>query len=73
MPDSLTMYRDGTYLQVTAGTWDLSDAPFKAAEVLQALKKHRIQPSSVCDIGCGAGGVLREMQQALPPNVHFTG
>jgi SAM-dependent methyltransferase len=73
MPDPLAMYRDGTYLQVTAGTWDLSDAPFKAGEVLQALKKHKIQPSSVCDIGCGAGGVLREMQQALPPNVHFTG
>ena len=73
MPDALDQYRDGTYLQVTAGTWDLSDAPFKAGEVLQMLKKHKIQPASVCDIGCGAGGVLREMQQALPKEVRFTG
>jgi cyclopropane fatty-acyl-phospholipid synthase-like methyltransferase len=73
MPDALTMYRDGRYLEVTGGTWDLCDSPFKAAEVLRMLSKHNIQPSTVCDIGCGAGGVLREMQQALPPNVQFTG
>jgi ubiquinone/menaquinone biosynthesis C-methylase UbiE len=73
MPDALTMYRDGTYLKVTNGTWDLSDAPFKVAQVLRALREHNIQPDSVCDIGCGAGGVLHGLQGALPPQVRLTG
>jgi SAM-dependent methyltransferase len=73
MPDALSMYRDGTYLKVTGGTWDIGDAPFKAAEVLRALRKQDIQPESVCDIGCGAGGVLHQLQLALPPQVQFTG
>ena len=73
MPDPLALYQSDKYLEVTGGTWDLHDAPFKANEVRQMLSKHNIQPSSVCDIGCGAGGVLRELQLALPKDVQFTG
>ncbi len=67
------MYQDGSYLERTGGAWDLTDAPIKAAEVLRMLAKNNLQPASICDIGCGAGGVLHELQLALPPAVHFTG
>jgi len=73
MPDAVSMYRDGTYLKVTAGEWDLSDSPFKAAEVLRMITKHDLRPASVCDIGCGAGGILNCLQKGLAPEVRFTG
>ena len=73
MPDALSMYRDGSYLEVTGGTWDIGDAPIKAASVLEGLRKQNIQPNTVCDIGCSAGGVLHELQLALPPHIQFTG
>ena len=27
------------------------------------LQKHHLQPKSICDVGCGAGGVLTILQQ----------
>jgi SAM-dependent methyltransferase len=38
------------------------------------IKKHPDLPlSSVCEIGCGAGGVLAELQRLLPETTSFTG
>lgn len=31
------------------------------------------RPRTVCEIGCGAGGILSELQEALPENTEFTG
>lgn len=73
MPDALTRYQDGTYLDATSGDWDLSDAAFKSREVLLMLEKHNIRPASLCDIGCGAGGILHELQLVLPSTTRFTG
>jgi 2-polyprenyl-3-methyl-5-hydroxy-6-metoxy-1,4-benzoquinol methylase len=53
-------YRDGTYLESNP-TWGVEDAPWKAAQVLRMLKKHALRPSSICDVGCGAGHVLNEL------------
>jgi len=45
----------------------LEDAPFKAQWVLKLLARHpELQPASVCEIGCGAGGILAELSGALP-------
>jgi cyclopropane fatty-acyl-phospholipid synthase-like methyltransferase len=73
MPDAASMYQDGSYVNQAGGLWHLEDANFKATEVLRMIAKHKLSLSTVCDIGCGAGGVLREMYQALPPSVQFTG
>ena len=72
MPDAVKMYQDGSYVNRT-GNWHLGDASFKANEVLRMIAKHQLQPKSICDIGCGAGGVLHGVQQALPSGVKLTG
>jgi SAM-dependent methyltransferase len=68
------IYKDGTYLEMSGGTWHVEQAPFKAKEILRFLARHgEIQPNSVCEIGCGAGGILAELQKLLPDHVTFTG
>jgi SAM-dependent methyltransferase len=68
------LYTDGSYLEKTGGTWHLEDAPFKAKQVLRMLALHpEVQPNTICEIGCGAGGILSELQKLLPSNTTFTG
>jgi SAM-dependent methyltransferase len=73
MPSARTMYQDGSYLQRTGGTWDLGDSPFKSGQVVRMFGRNNLRPSSICDIGCGAGGVLAELQKVLPSHVELTG
>jgi SAM-dependent methyltransferase len=69
-----SIYTDGSYLETTGGTWHLEDSPLKAQHIVRLLARHPgIQPDSVCEIGCGAGGILGELQKLLPGHVAFTG
>jgi SAM-dependent methyltransferase len=74
MEENRSQYSDGVYLEKTGGKWHLEDAPFKAHWVLKMLARHpEIEPKSVCDIGCGSGGVLAELLKVLPESVLFKG
>ena len=67
-------YTDGTYLDRTGGTWHLEDASFKASQILRMLGRHpEIPVKTVCDVGAGAGGVLHELQCALPGDSTLVG
>jgi SAM-dependent methyltransferase len=68
------IYEDGTYLQKTGGTWHAEDSPFKARSIAKMLARHPDIPvSSVCEIGCGAGAIIGELQKTLANSVVFTG
>jgi len=69
---SLDAYKDGSYLQKHP-TWHVEESPFKVKYILQLLRKHSLQPCSVCEAGCGVGEVLRLLQLELPPATEFTG
>lgn len=47
-------------------TWDLKDTPWKAGIVAAALARNGIQPSSICEVGCGSGGCLAELRAIYP-------
>jgi cyclopropane fatty-acyl-phospholipid synthase-like methyltransferase len=71
---SETIYTDGAYLAKTGGTWHLEDSTFKAQQITRMLRRHpEFRPGTVCEIGCGAGGILSELQKSLPSDVDFTG
>lgn len=46
--------------------WDSGDAPWKAALVADILQRNKIQPHTLVEVGCGAGGVLAALRQAYP-------
>jgi SAM-dependent methyltransferase len=65
-------YVDGGYLQ-NHPNWLVEDSPWKAAQVLKMLNKHNLDIHSVCEIGCGAGEILKQLYLQLPATTHFTG
>lgn len=68
------IYTDGSYMAETGGTWHLEDAPFKARQIVRILARHPdFFPNTICEIGCGAGGILADLQRILPEHLSFTG
>lgn len=56
-------YTTDAYLQSNPD-WHASDSPWKAAQVMRALNGW--SPASICEVGCGAGVILRELHDRLP-------
>ncbi|HEV2581577.1 MAG TPA: class I SAM-dependent methyltransferase, partial [Ktedonobacteraceae bacterium] len=65
-------YTSGEYLQENP-TWHADESPWKVAGVLGILKKRRLQPKTIGEIGCGAGEVLRLLQQHLAADCELWG
>ncbi len=65
-------YTGGTYLE-HAPDWHAGDSAWKAGKVFEMIERNQLRPSSVCDVGCGAGEILALLrprlmaQQALAP------
>ncbi len=67
-----TIYTDGTYLRNNPD-WHSDDSPWKAAHVARMLERHAIVPSTVCEVGCGAGEILKNLAGHLEPGTRFFG
>jgi SAM-dependent methyltransferase len=65
-------YVDGEYSRQNP-TWDVEDAPWKADHIFRMLEKYHLKPRSVCEVGCGCGEILRQLQQLMDPDCRFTG
>ncbi len=59
------VYRDGSYLKYNP-SWHIEESPFKVKQILRMINRQHMEPKSVCDVGCGAGLVLSELQPHLP-------
>jgi SAM-dependent methyltransferase len=68
------IYTNGSYFAKTGGTWHLEDSPSKARWIISMLARHvEVKPNTICEIGCGAGGILAELQKMLSDHITFTG
>lgn len=54
-------------------TWDEEDSVFKAEWVYKLYKKNNLQPSDIVEVGCGAGGILKELSKLDPGIKKLTG
>ena len=52
------IYIDGSYANEHP-QYHVEDSPWKAQQVLNILNKNRLIVQSVCEVGCGAGEILR--------------
>ncbi|MEI6427343.1 MAG: class I SAM-dependent methyltransferase [Pseudanabaena sp. ELA607] len=66
------MYTDGTYLEKNP-TWHEEHSPWKASLISKILQRNQIIPSSICEIGCGAGEILNSLTKVSSPETVFCG
>jgi predicted TPR repeat methyltransferase len=71
MSEKSTIYQTGEYLKNNPD-WHSEDSPWKAKKILRILERNNIDPKSVCEIGCGAGGILKYLHSSME-KVEFTG
>lgn len=64
-------YVDGDYQSRHPG-WHREHSAWKAAQIAALLRQQNCAPHSVVEVGCGAGGILAELQRQLGAG-DFTG
>ena len=58
------MYTSGDYLRKHP-TWHAEDSPWKAKQIMRMMSQHNIVPRTICEVGCGAGEILKQLQEHL--------
>jgi cyclopropane fatty-acyl-phospholipid synthase-like methyltransferase len=66
------MYLSGEYLE-KCPTWHAEDASWKANHILKMMSRNNVNPKDICEIGCGAGGILAYLQHSMPEECMFSG
>lgn len=67
-----SIYDDGTYL-ANNPTYHVEDSQWKVKQIIKIMKKNKIEPRSILDVGCGAGELLNQLYHQLPKNVELHG
>jgi hypothetical protein len=63
---------NGKYFQNNP-SWHVEYSPWKADNIFRLLQKRRLDPKTICEVGCGAGEVLRQLQLRMSPDCEFWG
>lgn len=58
-------YMSDDYLEQNP-SWDVEDSPWKAERVHRIISDNELNPKSICEVGCGAGGVLVSLKEIMP-------
>jgi SAM-dependent methyltransferase len=66
-----SMYDSGEYLERNS-KWHVEDSAWKAQHVIDVIERLQLPHQRVCDIGCGAGEVIRQLSMRYP-EARFTG
>ena len=56
------IYNDGTYLKNNP-TWHEEHSPWKAGEIKEIIERNSLAPKQVCEVGCGAGGIISQLSR----------
>jgi Methyltransferase domain len=67
-----TIYQTGEYVEKNP-TYHVEDSAWKAGQVLKMIEKNNLRSQSICEIGCGAGEILRQLQSRLAQDTEFYG
>jgi predicted TPR repeat methyltransferase len=58
------LYTEGAYLEQNPD-WHAADSEWKATQILGMLERNDLRPASICEVGCGAGEILRQLHDRL--------
>lgn len=66
------MYTSGEYLE-RYPTWYVEDSPWKAKQIIRMMTQNNMLPETICEVGCGAGEILKQLQVRLGSQCTFWG
>ena len=66
------IYTSGQY-QIDTPSWHVEDSPWKAEKILMMLRRNSIIPRTICEVGCGAGEILYQLQIKMDDKCEFWG
>jgi SAM-dependent methyltransferase len=66
------LYTSGEYLKKNPD-WHVGESPWKVKEIMRLFRRNHIAPKTVCEVGCGAGEVLRLLQMRMDRECIFSG
>lgn len=66
------LYTSGEYLEKNP-TWHVEESPWKAKQILRMMRQSGIVPRTICEVGCGAGEVLKQLQERMDTACSFWG
>ncbi|MBZ5580377.1 MAG: class I SAM-dependent methyltransferase [Acidobacteriia bacterium] len=72
MDRELDPHLNGTYHR-NHPTWHVEFSPWKAQNVSRLLEQKNLRPSTIGEVGCGVGEVLRQLQLRMDPACRFLG
>ena len=72
MTNTNTIYETGEYLKHNE-SWHTEDSPWKAGNIVKMIRQNHLQLDTVCEVGCGAGEILRQMSYQLPKHIRYEG
>jgi cyclopropane fatty-acyl-phospholipid synthase-like methyltransferase len=61
---SKDMYVDGAYLKKNP-EWHVEESAWKASQINRMLIRQHLVPRTICEVGCGAGEVLKQVQNMV--------
>ncbi len=53
--------------------WHSEDAAWKVSQIVRMMRRHKLSSKRICDVGCGSGDVLKQLQSILPDDCLFWG
>lgn len=68
----LDLYTSGKYLEKFP-TWHAELSPWSAKQIFRMIERNHLAPETICEVGCGAGEVLRQLQIRMSNKNEFWG
>ena len=65
-------YANGAYERENP-TWHIEDSPWKAQQIMRLMSRNSLSVRTICEVGCGAGEVLRQLQLSADNHCEFWG
>lgn len=66
------IYTSGEYLEKNP-TWHVEESPWKARQIMRMIRQNGLRPETICEVGCGAGEVLKQLQEQMDAACTFYG
>jgi Methyltransferase domain len=66
------IYTSGEYA-AKHPTWDTEHSSWKAKQIMRMMARNNIVPKTLCEVGCGAGEILKQLQEKMDSDCTFWG